>query len=89
MPGLKESLDLKDDMLKIPENLEITAKVEDFSMAPIMITATPKLLIDDIEGIKSVDELIDSIDKLQDASSKLAEGTETFSKKQAEFNSGF
>lgn len=89
MPGLKESLSLKDEVLNIPENLEITAKVEDFSMSPMMITATPELLIEDIEGVKSVDELIESIDKIQDASSKLVEGAETFSKKQGEFSDGF
>lgn len=89
MPGLKESLGVDDNIIDIPDELEIKADVKNFSMEPIMVVATPELLIDDIEGIKSVDELVDGINKIQDASGKLTDATNKLANKQKEFKEGF
>jgi len=76
LPGMKESLDLKDSTLELKENLEITAQVENFEMGPIMITGTPELPdMEEFKSASSLKELINGINDIQDASTKLAEGT--------------
>lgn len=75
-PGLKESLDLKNDIIDLPSSLTVEATVKDFKMGPIMITSTPKL--PDVEGFKdakNIDELISGVNQLQDAAGKLSDGT--------------
>ncbi|MCX7904193.1 MAG: hypothetical protein N2486_06745 [Caloramator sp.] len=80
-PGLKESLNLKGDLLDISDKLIIEADAQKFKLSPIMITATPKMVnIDKIEGADNVNELIDGIKKIKEATEKLNDG----SKKLAE-----
>lgn len=71
MPGLSESLDLKDcgipqiSNIEIPEETTITADAENFTMGSIMIVATPELLFDgDLEGTDSISGLQEQISKL-------------------------
>jgi len=83
VPGLKESLDLGSIPLdidindKLKEKLIVEADVENFSLGPIMITATPNLPAD-IEGLDSADKLSDVRDKLsqlQDGIDQMASGS--------------
>lgn len=75
-PGLKESLNLKSDVVNSPEYLEVTADAKKFTMKPIMITATPNLPdVDAFKNAKNANELIDGINKLKDAASQLSDAT--------------
>ncbi|WP_411677353.1 hypothetical protein [Caproicibacter sp.] len=71
MPGLSESLDLKNcgveglDTIDIPEDLVITADAKDFTLSSIAIAATPELPDQDELGSEnSLDDLKDDLDKL-------------------------
>lgn len=78
-PGLKESLGLEkeDTELDLPESLEVTADVTDFSMGATYTFASTEIFQDmDTESIDSVDELEDSLDELEEASLELVDGTE-------------
>lgn len=75
-PGLKESLNLKGDLLDISDKLIIEADAQKFKLSPIMITATPKMVnIDKIEGAGNINELIDGIKKIKEATEKLNDGS--------------
>lgn len=99
MPGLKESLKLSEDQEKeftLPENLEITADVTDFTMQSTFTVAMADVLSQlDIADAANFDELSDSLDELEDAalklvdgSSSLQEGAETLKDKYGEFDEG-
>ncbi|MGH4049788.1 MAG: hypothetical protein ACREVX_00280 [Clostridium sp.] len=76
LPGMKESLDLKDSSLDLKENLEITAQVENFEMGPIMITGTPELPdMSEFKSASTLDDLTKGINDIKAASTKLADGT--------------
>ncbi|MDD6794718.1 MAG: hypothetical protein PUE01_04810, partial [Clostridiaceae bacterium] len=79
-PGLKDSLDL-DSMnldldVKLDDKLVVEADVENFALAPIMITATPELPdLSDLDYVSTKDELSGALNQLKDASDKLLDGT--------------
>ncbi|MFU0832359.1 MAG: Dockerin domain-containing protein [Oscillospiraceae bacterium] len=71
MPGLSESLDLKNcgvkglDSLDLPESVEITADATNFTLGSIAIVATPELPNeDDFDSDGSLDDIRDDLDKL-------------------------
>ncbi|QAT50770.1 hypothetical protein EQM14_13895 [Caproiciproducens sp. NJN-50] len=71
MPGLSESLDLKNcgvdgfDTIDLPESLEITADAANFTLGSIAVAATPELPDEDDLGSEgSIDDLKDDLDKL-------------------------
>ena len=77
-PGMKESLNLDDDLinLKLSDEFTITADAENFSMKPIYITATPKLVdLDALKNAGSLNELSDGISKMKEAANALLGGT--------------
>ncbi|MBC8590255.1 hypothetical protein [Wansuia hejianensis] len=89
LPGIKESLNLKKDLSKIQDHLEITADVVDFEMKPIMFAATSEFPdIDTLDSAKDLDELIDGLDKIKEASDKLADATEKLYNGQKELDTG-
>jgi hypothetical protein len=78
MPGLSESLGLKDSAftelssLDLPETLTITADAKDFSLPSIMIGATPKLVDSDkLSTSDDIDKLVDSLKSLKDLQNDL------------------
>ena len=85
MPGLKESLGIKDgDLdgeLEIPEYVEVTADVEDFSLE-----LTMSIIMSDLVGQANLgggfdlSKLDEDLDTLTDASGQLLDGTEELSK---------
>ncbi|MCI9493362.1 MAG: hypothetical protein HFH42_09585 [Lachnospiraceae bacterium] len=85
MPGLKESLGIKDgDLdgeLEIPEYVEVTADVENFSLE-----LTMSIIMSDLVGQANLGEgfdlskLDEDLDTLTDASGQLLDGTEELSK---------
>lgn len=89
LPGLKDSLGIKDKDLdgdvNIPEYMEMTADVKNFSMPAAMtfvVNASDYVSTDGIDT-SDIDDMIndlkDASTKLQDGSKTLAEGTDTLS----------
>lgn len=89
LPGLKNSLGIKDGDLdsdvNIPEYMEMTADVENFSMPAAMtfvVNASDYVSTDGIDT-SDIDDMIndlkDASTQLQDGSKTLAEGTDTLS----------
>ena len=80
-PGLKESLDIKDDNLEdlgvnLNDKLVIEAQVNEFSLSPIMIAVTSELPnLDKLDAAKTINELKSSLNELKDGSDKLLDGT--------------
>lgn len=73
MPGLEESLDLKDcgidglSDIDLPENLEITADADDFTLGPIAVAATPELMDEkDLNSADSSAKMKSELNKLSD-----------------------
>lgn len=87
LPGLKDSLGIKDKDLdgdvNIPEYMEMTADVENFSMPAAMtfvVNASDYVSTDGIDTSDlddMINELKDASTQLQDGSKTLAEGTDT------------
>ena len=78
VPGLKESLNVDENILDIDlkDEIEITADAKDFELAPIMMTATTKVPeMDKIEKSDKIDELQNGINDIKDATSKLEDGS--------------
>jgi X-X-X-Leu-X-X-Gly heptad repeat protein len=76
-PGMTESLGINDGEfgISLPSNLEITADITKFKMAPILMTASPKL--PDVNTIKTANTLEDlrkGITDLKDGAAKLSAG---------------
>jgi putative membrane protein len=79
MPGLEESLDLKDKKdidFDMPSYFEVTADVTDFSLDMTATIATADVLSDfDIDGMEDFDDFDESMNDLTDSSKKLVDGT--------------
>ena len=100
MPGLKDSLAIEDGDLEeeeeIPDYIEITADVENFSLDMTMSVIMNDLLgstdldeaFDLTELEDSIDTLSDSSKQLVDGSADLAEGLDTLKSSMKEFASG-
>ena len=103
MPGLKESLGLDQEDassavkdITLPESLEITADVTNFTMDPTFTVALSDLLedlnLDDTEDLDSVmnalDDLEDAALQLVDGSSELSKGADTLGSSYQEFDAG-
>lgn len=78
-PGLKESLNLKDDAdVDIPDYFEIEADVTEFEMETSVTVASSEIFSElDIDTDSTVDDLKDSIKQLSDASEELCDGTKS------------
>lgn len=89
LPGMNESLGMNSEELDIPEYVEITADVADFSMETTFTLAANEMFheldeekmdgLDDYSG--SVSELTDAMEQLLDGSSQLYDGLETLLEK--------
>lgn len=80
MPGLSDSLQLDKyeatEDIDIPEYVELTADVTDFSLDFTATIISNGMFGDmDTDDLKDVDDLIDAMDDLSDASGKLVDGT--------------
>ncbi len=85
MPGLKQSLEIEDEDLDgevaIPDYVEVTAEVENFSLEMTMTIVMNDLLnAGDLNQAFDLAELEKNIDTLTDASKKLTSGSKELSK---------
>jgi putative membrane protein len=75
-PGLQESLAIDAEKFEIPDYVEITADVKDFSLGMSVTVATNQVFSDlDISDIASADDLTASLGDLGDAMSQLIDGS--------------
>lgn len=98
MPGLKESLQVEDedfsDDVSIPDYVEVTADVEDFSldMTMTVVTGISELASDTSIDLSEMDEKIDDLTsamgQLKDGSKELSDGLFTMHEKMGEFSDG-
>ena len=88
LPGLKESLDVDDSDfdgdVSIPDYVEVTADVENFSLSTTMtvvMNATNFISKDGDADLSEVDDMLDTLtdatDQLKDGSGELADGVDT------------
>lgn len=87
MPGMRESLGLDEEEassavedIRLPESLEITADVTDFSMDSTFTVALSDLLDDlNLNDTDNLDDVMSSLDELEDAALKLVSGSKELS----------
>ncbi len=95
-PGLQENLAIDKDKLELPDYVEITADVTDFTLGTTVTIATNEIFnefdtskLDNLDKITdSVNQLTDGMNQLLDGSSALYEGLGTLLDKSAELVSG-
>lgn len=98
LPGIKESLKVKEsdfsEDVSIPEYVEVTADVEDFSLGMTMsiVTSSSDLSVDgalDMSDLdEKIDDLTDAVAQLEDGSGELADGLDTLDKNLGDFSDG-
>lgn len=98
LPGLKESLELKDGDLEnaeIPDYFEFSADVENFELdmtMTIVVNAGNYVGTDGELDFSNLDELLDKLSdasvQLKDGSATLADGLDTLQSKMGEFSDG-
>ncbi len=95
-PGLQENLNIGKDKLELPDHVEITADVTDFSLG-MTVTVAVNSLFDSLDAAKfdSVDGMTDSVgelaagmEQLLDGSSALSAGLSTLLDKSKELTAG-
>jgi putative membrane protein len=75
-PGLQENLAIDEEKLEIPDYIEITADVKDFSLGMSVTVATNQVFNDiDLTDVDSADDLTASLGDLGDAMSQLIDGS--------------
>lgn len=98
MPGLKESLDIKesdfDEDVSIPDYVEVTADVENFELDMTMTVVTgltefsSNTSLDLSELDDKIDDLTSAAGQLKDGSKELSDGMGTLNGKMGEFTDG-
>ena len=89
VPGMKESLGMNDfsqssSQVSLPESLEISADVTDFTMSSTYTVA----LSDIVKEIVDYSSLQSALDELENAALELVSGTDTLSSGAAQLSSG-
>ena len=94
-PGLQENLNLSRDDLSIPDSVEITADVTNFSLGMTVTLACNDLFsqlgdvdLTSLDSTSAVDQLTGAMDQLLSGSSSLYEGLSTLLDKSGELVSG-
>ena len=99
LPGMQESLDLNADSIKIPDSIEITADVKNFSLTTTLTMVTNDVFNEAAEDIEkkrdekgdedvSLEKLTGGISQLTDGSSALYDGTSQLLEKSGMLISG-
>lgn len=99
LPGLKESLGIKDGSLKdgkeIPDYFEVTADVENFELSTAMtiVVNAGEFITNDKEDKEdnigeTINKLLDATEQLEDGSVELADGLEELESKTGDFKDG-
>lgn len=76
LPGLQESLGIKESVVKIPNTVEITMDTTNFEMGNIMTYVSSKVLEDeDLNLFDNIDKIYSQVNTLQSASKQLESGS--------------
>ena len=76
LPGLQESLGIKENDFKIPSTIEITMDTSNFEMGNIMTYVSSKVVEDDdFNLLDNIDKIYSQINTLQSASKQLESGS--------------
>ena len=79
-PGMKESLNLNNQEIEIPENTTITLDANNFEMNNIICYITPIVLEEDeLEIFNKIDEIYSKVNSLKDATNQLVDGSKQLS----------
>jgi putative membrane protein len=89
-PGLKQNFDMIDlSSVNLPDELDVTADVKDFSLGSIMMVATP---VPDLDSLKSagddLNNISDKLSQLIDAGTQLKDATGTLNSGEKAFADG-
>ena len=88
-PGLKQSFDMLDlSSLNLPDELDVTADVKDFSLGPIMMAATPVPDMDSLKNTGDLNSLTDKLQQLISAGVQLKDATGQLNAGEAAFSDG-
>lgn len=94
VPGMKESLGMDDfsqssSKVTLPESLEISADVKDFTMSSTYTVALSDILQDlNISEVVDYSSLQSALDELENAALELVSGTDTLSSGASQLSSG-
>lgn len=76
LPGLQESLNMKQTEMEIPSCIEITMDAKDFEMGNIITFVTPKVIEEeDLDIFNQLDEIYKQANTLEQASSQIQGGS--------------
>ena len=76
LPGLQESLGIKEKDFKIPNSIEITMDTTNFQMGNIMTYVSSRVIEDeDLDLFDNIDKIYSQVNSLQSASTQLVSGT--------------
>ena len=88
-PGLKQSFDMIDfSSVTLPDELDVTADVKDFSLGPVMMVAMPVPDMDSLKNTGSLSDLADKLNDLIDAGTQLKDATGTLNAGETSFADG-
>lgn len=89
LPGLQESLNLKEGFAELPDYLELTADVTDFESFPVAIMAKSELPeMDEFDFLDDFGELMDGMNQMDDVGRELTDGSKRLLDGQEELNNG-
>lgn len=91
VPGLKESLglDREEDKLVLPDYLEVSADVSEFSLSSTYTAAIPDVLEDmNIEDASDYESIQNALDEMEDAALALVAGSDELADGAAELEEG-
>ncbi len=89
LPGLQESLHVKNEEIEIPNNIEISMDTTDFELGNIITFVTPKVLEEkDLSIFNELNELYGQVNTLQSASKQIQQGSQTLANGTNQLASG-
>ncbi len=85
MPGLQESLNISNEEMLIPDDIEISMEATDFELGNIVTFVTPKVLEeDDLKFLDKLEEVYQQVDTVETASNQIEEGSTALASGSAE-----
>lgn len=85
MPGLQESLNISNEEITIPDDIEISMEATDFELGNIVTFVTPKVLEeDDLKFLDKLEEVYQQVDTVETASNQIEEGSTALASGSAE-----
>ena len=88
LPGMQESFDIDEDLLKLPSSIEISMDTEKFELGNIMIYANPKLFGEIDVSMEDFNEIFNQVDELKNASKVIENGAMQLSQGTVELDTG-